>query len=305
MTDVATETLFFDNSAIELITTCPQKAYLKIVRRRTTAAEQPALRLGGHLHAALAYRYKLEAFGKPWNQNTQLRLLERRFAKTPCDTEGWRNLGMACKVIMHYNEEFLLESFSILKLAQYYNLPLVEKPFAFVIGEIDDVSIVYTGRIDLAFKLPGRGIYVLDFKTTSRLGDSFWDDASVMEAQRGYAYALKECYGEEPTGYIIRALATREPTKTGTSIEFKEQTFYTKVPAGQLDEWRNNMLQQAEEFLWCRNRNKWPRHHRHCIDNKYFGKCEFFDVCNGPAANREDRLKSSDFRTHDWSPLYR
>lgn len=297
------ETLFLDNSSLELITTCPHKAYLKLIRRRTSAADAPALRLGGHLHAALAYRYKLEAFGKPWSQDKQLQLLERRFASTPCTSEGWRDLGLAGKVVAHYNEEFALETLDILRLPSFYNLPLVEKPFAIVVGQIGNTTIVYTGRLDLGIREAGRGIFVLDFKTTSQLGDSFWEDASVMEAQRGYCYALKECLGEEPTGYIIRAIAIRPPTRTGTSIEFKQQTFYTKVPGGQLDEWKSNMLMQVEEWLWHCSRNKYPFHHKHCIAK--YGKCEFFNVCNGPAASRESSLMSSDFKSNDWSPMYR
>lgn len=292
-------TLYLDNSSLELITTCPTKARNKLILRRVRNIETPATRFGSHIHAALAYRYRAEALGQKWSQDAQCEVLTKLFMDTPCESESWRNLNMAQTVIRHYNEEYPCEAFEIIKLKD--GTPLVELPFALVMGEVAGRQLVYTGRIDLGIRKPGQGLFVLDFKTTSMLGNSFWEDVAVMEAQRGYCYALRECYGEEPTGYIVRALATRAPTKTGTSIEFKEETTFTKVPSGQLDEWRDNMLEQATEWCWYVDRNVFPYHHKHCVAK--YGTCEFYHTCVLPKASREAALMSGDYKENEWNPL--
>ena len=300
MTILTNNVLTIDNSALELITTCPRKAYFSLIRRRRIEAEQPALRFGGHIHSALAYRYKREAMLKPWSEEKQLTILERRFVATPCIDEGWRNLGMAQKVIQHYNEQHLLEPFDVLRGGSN-NLPLVERPFALYMGKIGETSIVYTGRIDTIIK-DIEGVFVMDHKTTSVMGPTYWQTTNMSEQQRGYCYACKESLGFEPTGYITNVLATRAPTRTGTSIEFARQRFYTKVPPGQLDEWRDNMLAQVDVFLYYHKKNVYPAHHYHCVHK--FGVCEFYSVCEMPKDAREAVLMSPAFKENTWSPLY-
>lgn len=291
--------LFVDNSFIELLTTCPWKCWASSVAKRRLASETPALRLGSHIHATLAYRYKIEAFGKPYNQDVQFRILSKRFERTPCETEDWRNLDTAQKVIEAYNTSHPIEPFDIVN---HNGFPLVEKPFAVEAGQIGDVTIIYTGRIDLCLRDNNNGLFVMDHKTTTMLGDTYWKDMEFSEQQRGYCWIIRKILGEEPLGYIVNVLAMRRPTKTGVPIEFQRQRFYTKEPTGQLDDWHQNMLAQVEEFLWHYGRGIFPRHHKHCIGK--YGACEFVRVCELPEKDRATALASGAFKNNEWSPLY-
>lgn len=285
-----------DNSAVEILTQCPRKALHSIMERRRSSRSQPALRFGGHIHSALAYRHRCEALGLKWSEATQMRILDRRFMATPCEDEEWRNLGIAQKVISKYNLTYAFDPINIVKIK---GRPLVEMPFAVLAGEIEGWQVFYSGRIDLAHRTDG--IIVRDHKTTSMLGDSYWRDAAVSAQQRGYLWALRAILGEEPLGYEINVIATRAPTKTGTAIEFVRRTFYTR---GQLDEWHSEFLSKASYFLWLLRRGEWPKHEAmHCV-HKY-GTCEFYQVCELPAAQRAAMLASSEYTTNTWTPLYK
>jgi len=295
--------LFVDNSLIELITTCPWKAYTSVIRKRRLAGENPALRQGSHVHAALAYRYKQLAYGKTPSLDVENRILTKRYEKTPCEAEEWRNLDMASNALRAYNENYPFEPFEVVRYGPH-NLPFVERPFAVELPEvIEGVRIFYVGRIDLLV-LTAQGLFVMDHKTSSMLGASYWRDAQMSEQQRGYCWAVKQLLGEEPLGYTINVLALRKPSKTGKSIEFVRQNFFTAEPPGQLDEWYHNMLSQVRTFLWHWHNDLWPRHHSNHCEGK-FGTCPFFHVCELPPASREAALMSAAYEENSWTPLYR
>lgn len=288
--------LMLDNSAVETFTICPRKALYSIMGQRRSARPQAELRFGGHLHAALAYRYRCEALGLPWSEGTQMRILDRRFCSTPCEDEEWRNLGTAQKVISKYNLHWSHDPVDILR---HNGRPIVEMPFAVFAGRINGWDIYYIGKIDLGHRTDG--IIVRDHKTTSMLGNSFWRDAAVSPQTRGYLWALRTILGEEPLGYEINVLATRAPSKTGTPIEFARRTYYTR---GQLDEWHSHFLAKAEYFLWLLAKGQWPKHEAmHCV-HKY-GTCEFYQVCELPASQREAMLASTEYTNNTWTPLYK
>jgi len=295
--------LFVDNSLIELITTCPWKAYAAVMLRRRRGGEEPALRQGSHVHSALAYRYRREAIGLPWSGDVQQRILAKRYEQTPCESEEWRNLDYASQIICAYNEQYPFEQFEVIRHGPH-SFPFVERPFAVELPEkIDDITIFYVGRMDLAVRDSNGHLYVMDHKTTSVLGDTYWDDAFMSEQQHGYCWALREVLGEEPVGYIMNVLAVRKPSKTGKGVEFARRTYPTREPPGKLDEWYSNMVLQVRTFLHHFRNSLWPRHHKHCISK--YGRCEFYRVCELPEHSRSAALASSAFKDNDWSPLYK
>jgi hypothetical protein len=317
---------FVDNGLIEHITTCPWKAYAAFILSRRTAGESAALRFGRHIHTALAYRNKMDFYQKNWSEETQVKILENRFSHTPLEDEGWRNFDSAVKVIKGYNRNSSLDTIQSKLLAHpKTGFPLVEQPFAIDTHRtILGWRIIYIGRIDRIVKFQ-EGPFVRDYKTTSMLGDTTWSEAQMSEQLKGYCWAYRETFGEEPVGFCYDALAVREsianaiwddvlgkiicpPTKSGKEskavpLEFASQRFFTKEPPGQLDEWFENMLGQVETFLWHVQRNRFDRYHTHCR-HKY-GLCEFFNVCSLPARSREAALASNAFKMNEWTPLYR
>lgn len=308
--------LLIDNSSIEHITTCPTAAAYLLCHRRVATGSAVAPRYGTMIHHAMSYRYRNQ---DTWTEDEQIALMAREFAADPCETEGWRNLNSASLLIRSYNRAHPFERF---KLAQLPNGELcVERSFAAYIGEVRGIKIVYTGRIDLAYHLDD-GLFVHDWKTSSMYGSNFWLDYAMSEQQRGYAWALRECFGIEPTGFIVAALVTREsvaeavwddllgkavrPTKTGKEskavpIEFGRQRFFTAEPPGQLDEWRDNLLQQLDNFLYQSEKGTYAKHHKHCVGK--YGPCPYYHVDELPERSRMTALMSGAFTENKWSPL--
>ena len=318
--------LLVDNGFIEQITTCPTKADYSFIQGRRSAEESAALRFGKHIHTALAYRNRMEFYGAKWKEETQVRLLERVFTSAQMELEGYRNFDSAVKVIRGYNRApiFNRDDFKIAAHPKTGH-PLVEQPFAIDTGRtIQGLRLIYIGRIDRTVRF-NEGLFVRDYKTTSMLGDLTWSEAQMSEQLRGYCWAIRETIGEEPIGYCYDVLAIRDsianavwdevleriippPTKSGAPskavpLTFESQRFFTKEPAGQLDEWFENMIRQVETFMWLYCRGILPRHHYHCR-HKY-GLCEFFNVCSLPERSRAAAITSNAFKDNEWSPLYK
>jgi hypothetical protein len=313
--------LFLDNSTIERITTCPTAADYYFIQRRELDSSAAPLRYGGIIHKAMEYRYRNQ---QSFDESEQLTLVTDLFNQSPIESEGWRNSDSASKLIRAYNRMYpetlpiAILPARIVKGKLLPSEPIIEMPFACYIGTIANVKIIYTGRIDLALQ-SDEGLFVMDFKTTSIMGDSFWKDQAMSEQHRGYCWALQESLGIEPTGYIVQALCTREsivnaffdditgtvkpvkPNGKAVPVEFGRQRFFTKEPPGQLDEWRQNLLLQVETFLLQHARGSFARHHKHCVGK--YGDCPYYHVCELPAKSRPTALASSAYRNVTWSPL--
>lgn len=304
---------------IEQMTTCPWLAYASIIRRRRLSGESPALRFGGLLHRVLAYRYRMQWHDKPFDERAQIRALQHLFTSTPCELEGWRNCDNAIKAIRGYNSNYAKEDFHV-ATNPFTSFPYVEQPFAVDTHKtIRGRKIIYVGRIDLKVVFPDKSTYTLDHKTTSMLGDTFWQDQQMTGQHRGYIWADRECTGTECTGYIVNAIGAKESISraeyddvlgrvvpTGKSqalpLELSRQRFFTRVPPGQIDEWFENMLAQVDRFLYNVDCGFFPRHYKHCI-HKY-GVCTFYNVCSLPQESREHALMSSAYQENEWTPLY-
>lgn len=298
-----------DYSSLEPITTCPYRAYLTLERKKRLNVEQAALRFGKHIHTALDYRYKMQFyrgltstydFISPDRQVTveemQNRILERCFTSTPCESEFWRNLDSASKVIEMYNATYSGDDF---KVASVGGRPFVEQSFSIITEKIDGILIIYIGRIDLALYNSREQLFVLDHKTTSMLGEQFWADQAMSGQYKGYCWAIEKAGLPRPTGYIVNALACRKPTKTGVPIEFERRTFFLNDDS--LSLWYQNMLLQVETYLWHHKRNKFPQHTKHCVTK--YGLCEFYKCCEQHPNSHDDCLESNLYTTNDWSPL--
>lgn len=319
MTSLTSTHFLVDNSKLDLITTCPQLAYLSIIRSLRSSSESPALRYGGFIHRALAYRYRRLGQGRQWTEDVQIRILQHCFTKTPCEIEGWRNLDSAVKTIRSYNTAWANDKVVVAKKSN--GTPLVEQPFAVDTGVVlHGRRIVYIGRIDLVL-VTASGLLVVDHKTTSQLGDSFWFDQAASPQHRGYCWALRETLGVTPMGYEVNAVATRESVvnfdynpitgklvTTGkskaTPCEFARSPL-TQVTPGDLVKWYNNMLAIVDNFLGYVDRNSYPEHKKHCVHKN--GICPFYHVCNSNMSDsdREAALQSSAFTENTWSPLYK
>jgi len=176
------------------------------------------------------------------------------------------------------------------------------------------IPVFYTGRIDLPILLDGR-IWVMDFKTTSILGEVFWNRMKMSSQQRGYCWAFKQLTGKDVAGYIVRAIRTKEPPLYVTNRELSRkgkaqspeqwweeslQENKEYVTNTQLEEWKFNTIELIEKMFWQYSRGYFPMSTESCTK---WNRCQYFDVCSTVKNERGVMLSSGLYKNNEWSPL--
>ena len=288
-----------DNSNFEYITTCPRSALYQILRKRKGAGHKAALNFGGAVHAGLEVRYKSPeglSYVTPQTYAKQNEALMAYVERNPIGDDDFRTPTFASEVLGAYNNQHVSEPFTT--LLDSNNNPLVELSFAVPIGEVNGIPCVWAGKIDVAIMWENR-YWVLDHKTTSILGGTYFNQFYNSNQMIGYCWALQHLINQKVAGALINVLAIRRPTKTGKSMEFVRQRF--EYPSSRIEEWQDNTLSIIEQFFHMCDKNEFPMHSQWCVGK--FGMCPYFDVCTVPAEQREMMLMSGLYEDITWSPL--
>lgn len=301
------DTLMIDNSSMEQFTTCPRAALYSIVRRLRPSGERSALTFGGIIHKILEARYRSAGVLHAQTSevtNVMLATAEREFSKWTPPEDDFRTYSCAVELIRRYEETYPFESFEVARMSN--GDPLIEIPFAVPLGEITDadgktIKIVWTGRIDLVYiSQNGGGLYVMDHKTTSVMGPSYFSTFEISHQLYGYAWAVEQLSKQTVTGVVINALGVRKPTKTGKAFEFERRLI--PVQRGLLEEWRTDCLHIVSDFIEMCRRGYLPKHTAWCVSK--FGECPFRKVCTLDSnEQREVMLCSGEYVNNEWSPL--
>ena len=304
------DTLFIDNSSLEHFTTCPRQALYSIVRRLKPAGERTALNFGGIVHKILEARYRACTALHAQTQDVtrvMIATAEREFQKWSPPEDDFRTFSCAVELIRRYEEMYPFEQFEVVRGAD--GSPMIEVPFAIPLGviktDIDgtkkDIKIVWQGRIDLVYLSEnGGGLYVMDHKTTSVMGPSYFAAFTIAHQMYGYAWAVEQLCGRKVDAVVINALGVRKPTRTGNAFEFKREVI--PVQRGLLDEWKKDCLYIVADFIEMCRRGYLPKHTAWC--NGKFGECPFRKVCTLETDDqREIMLNSGEYVANDWSPL--
>jgi len=179
------------------------------------------------------------------------------------------------------------------------------------------IQVMYTGRIDLSVSIPDVGIFTNDFKHVGTLGDMFWNGERMSNQHRGYCWAFEQLTGQPVAGFMVTAIRTKEPPqyvlankpfpkggKTQSPDQWWTESLVRErkvlVP-GELDYWKNNVIDLCEEFFFHYERGYLPMKTKWC--NSY-GKCPYFDVCSVPPADQNFMLQSGLYTENTWSPLH-
>jgi hypothetical protein len=305
-----------DNSTLEGFTTCPRSTEYSKLRKRISAGNKPSLNFGSAIHAALEYRYKTSKntalTDSQWQE--QAAVVEAHFATNPPAEDDYRTPSWAIDVLKKYNSIYNVEPFNVLvdkdgnTLCELsFALPLFtyEVPSRLHGMTVEKIPVIYTGRIDLPVSWDGQ-LWVLDHKTTSMLGQSYFDQATMSAQQLGYLWAAQELTGKKFAGFVINAIRVKQPPmkpKDGLDSwwreSFQRQRFH--VTDQQIAEWKINCIALVREFFFHYESDCFPMKTAWC-SGKY-GKCQYFDVCSLPSSSRETMLGSTMYEENTWSPL--
>lgn len=298
--------LFIDNSTLEYLTTCPRAFQFKALHKRISAESRPALNFGGAIHTALEVRYRM-AGNEPVDEAVefaQVDALERHFAERPID-DNYRTLDLAYHIVRKYNSQYISEPFEILA-NEADGKPLVELSFAHKLGDFryrdDSLPVFYMGRIDLLVWWPKGHLFVVDHKTTSIMGQGFFEEQRMSAQQHGYLWAAQKSTGLRAEGFAINAIRTRPPAKTRAAVEtddFQREKYFIAPEA--IVEWEYNVTALIDEMLWHHARGYFPMKTKWCVGK--YGRCPYFEICSLPPESRGLMLNTNMFTTDTWSPL--
>lgn len=311
--------LFVDNSLAMDKLGCPTEFNLSFNRRLTAAGSKPALSFGQAIHSGIAHRYK--ALGNkavtPEVQEQINTVLSNHFIENPQQENEFRTLTLATNLLTAYNKFYQNEEFDIL---EGVTGPHIEHSFAHLLCEIPyfvsgigptKVKVFFIGRIDMIIVKNGSTL-IVDHKTSSMYGQTFWDDMHMAAQFPGYAWAYRKTYGVKPWGIMIDALRIRRPTKKdtqeaeygGVENTFRRDDFIRDdwpISDDRINEWESNTISAVEEIFYYDQKGYYPMRTSQCV--KKYGQCQFYNVCSIPRSSRENALDSGEFVKNVWSPL--
>jgi len=225
---------------------CPKKFYFRWVRKLEPKEEAPSIVFGKVFHEALLV----------WYQTGDEKEALKVFEKIPvgiADDHRTKELGET--IFKEYVERYKSEPYRTLYLEKEFKVEVVE-------GKI------LAGTVDKIVDWNGQ-IYVVDHKTSSSVGLSFFNRFRPNPQIDGYCYACKELLGR-CDGAIINGISVAKNPKERfardiTSRSNREFLLYAKT----FDFW-------TEMIELCIKHKEWPMNTTHC---NQFGKCVFWELC--------------------------
>lgn len=297
-----TNAIILDNSTLERLDTCPKSFYYYHERKREGSEDRWALVVGKVIHEALALRYvdpnpddvaRLEPL--------MLRRVEELFAEHDVPAEDYRTPLYVQDIIRLYNKSYAVDR---RRIWWYNGAPQVEVPFAVPLGEVNSIPVIWTGRIDrITWMLgqPESDLWVVDTKSTTQMGGTFFDQFTMHGGLKGYCFFVHAATGIWPKGVIIDGIALRKWSVKGKGPECLDmQIPYTNLP-DQVAEWRRDTLRKIETMLHYRATGHWPMQTSWCFGK--YGRCPYYAIDSVPESQREMVLESGLYKPVTWSPL--
>lgn len=317
-----------DNSSNEVNTTCSRSAEYKLVLGRE-APPGPALVYGSAIHNGLEVWYNDTTLGHKHIQTTLNDVMDAvvKTFEEPVPLNEWRTPDKACDTLIRYMKTYADDPFQVLL---HEGKPCVEMPFSLPLGVLDyndetlhrtfkdivdsttwpegqdpeepvrirEVHVYWTGKIDLIGMVDGL-VTVMDHKTTSMGGPTFFDDFELSSQTVGYTWAVRQILGIPVNHFMVNAIIGRKPTRTGISLDLSRQRYFYSDE--RVKEWELNTLVSVSDFISNLLRNYFPMAPKWCMGK--YGKCKYHDVCSLPEKQRMPMLMSDQYSDVTWSPL--
>ncbi len=281
----------YDYSAMSDYLKCPKRGYYRHILNLVPISPAPALSFGGAIHEALSSWYQFKDEGKAlkvFQENWQTYIKESKEAQ---DSTGWgsispapvddskRNMKNGLLILQAYFERYAKESFEVLSN---------EFPFRIKLGTYKGIQFNLTGKIDLYVKW-GNYIYVLDHKSTSQLGEYYFEQFNPSLQIDGYAYAGKKIF-TNCDGAVVNAILVAK-----TKTDFKREIF-TKTEE-ELQEYKNQALEIMHHIEMMKERKKFFCNTDAC---SLYGHCPYLELCRAKGDERVMRLR---YKVSPWSPF--
>jgi len=269
----------FDYTMMSTFLRCPKRYYFRMVRHLVGLKPPTAAEFGRCIHAAL------DTWFATHDKKLAKAVFEKIWPETMADNK--RNLAVGLKLLDLYAEKYDHEGFKVLATEQTFDLPL-----------FDDINLV--GRIDKIIDWGG-AIYVLDHKTTSRLGYEYFYKIKPNIQFDGYIYAAKKLGYDKCDGVVLDALLVAKGLLTLSQLakltplarDISERT------EKDLKKYLRNVRRIIDNIERGYSTGVWIENTEGCCD---FGECPYRRLCKEDE-DLHERIMTSEYRVEPWDPL--
>lgn len=294
-----------DNFALTMFQSCPAKYFLRIKEDWTSRRKAAALGFGGALHEGLKEWHSghgpeaaLRAIDKAWPDNLPI--------------DDWRTKGKCLTTMAEYIKRYPKESFTIVGAPA---APLVEVGFTIDTGlflfchtcgsdffrkedeepicqncRLPYEPIEYGGIFDGLIEFSG-SVYVLEHKSTSQLGQYYFNQFRPNNQITGYVWAAQKLSGRKVGGAIVNAIGVYKASAT----KFERQI--TTRSDAEIAEWLRHVQHTCFAIKQAERSGVWPMHTPACT---YYGRCEFYDVHSLPLEDERQRMLEMAYVRREW-----
>lgn len=301
-----------NSSSVSLLQECLRKSYYILKRELRSQEENPATLFGSAIHKALEVFYLGDPKERklPANFARQMDLYAKGEEPTSCEDflvfrAAKAFLEEARPLLSYPDHNKRSVSNGMYILTEYFKTycddpyviysddsgPLVERSCAFELYEDSDMIIEYFGTVDAVFEHKERGtILVCDHKTSSVVGQQFYNRLKPNHQYTGYLLAAKECFGLDTDKFLVNCIQVKERPKTsrGAPPHFPRQV--TTRTEQDFEEFRKAVVSCAVTLadLWHLEEKEWVLGPVNSCAS-YTG-CQFLKVCSSPKNIRENIL---------------
>jgi hypothetical protein len=290
-----------NNSSLSLLQVCPRKFQYLIEEGYQPKEGSPPLIFGSALHQALEVFYLAEREQRvlPNNYEENLDLMghghtleneepliytaTRKFineasplANLPASDK--RSIPNGVWILRHYFEAYINDPYTIYK---HEGEPVVELRMEHTIHDSAKLKINLFGTVDAVFENQATGeIIVGDHKTTSIVGNDFYNRLKPNHQYTGYIYLAQEVLGLKTDKFLVNGLQVKPRPKTarGTAPHFPRQV--TTRTLDDITDFRKTVVSYVTNMLAMQEQGYFPMGSVDACAN--YGACMFLPVCGAP-----------------------
>lgn len=298
-------------SSLDILQTCPRKAYYVLERKLKSQNESPATLYGSAIHKALEvfYSHPSKERSLPEKFLEQARLIP--FGTVPSESHflfdavaafcevarplsalpdsDKRSLSTGVWTLFHYFKAYVDDPYVI--YADETG-PYAERDFTLPFYEDESTQVELFGRIDAILVNRDTGVILpTDHKTSSIVGPDFYNRLKPSHQYTAYLLGSRLLLNKpDLDSFLVNCIQVKpEPTTSrGQPPHFPRQV--TKRNDGDIAEFTDVVRECVTNFLRYRSTQMWPLGPVNSCTA--YGGCQFLDVCSAPGMLRENMLKA-------------
>lgn len=276
----------WDNSTISCFQTCRRKYYFQYIRHLRPIVKGTPLIFGGAVHDALDCYYK--GVDREKSAVEAIKLFKSIYTTPEGDT--LRTVENGVKMLVWYFTKYKGEPFTVVGKP--------EEGFVFFCGDI-----LYGGRLDLPVEWDGQ-LWIMEHKTTTRLGGSYFDQFELDKQMTGYIIALEEYSGRKCSGCIINAMEPWKEVKRVSAKTKQPEDHFLRKPLTKSKElkerFRYNVQAIVRDIKWCEANNEFQEAEKKEACFYYNRNCPFLQLCQ---YGENDKVIARDYVVEKWEPF--